>query len=113
MKFRTLKQLDETEGTVTLHAGHGENHQNIGHEDIVLFPPVSEDPNDPLRWPTWRKYLAFGSICFLTFVGSFSIGAFYPAFPDIGRELHQPDYAQLAKLTSYAALCLGCSVRAP
>jgi MFS family permease len=28
--------------------------------EIILFPQPSSDPNDPLNWPNWRKYLHFG-----------------------------------------------------
>ncbi|KAL1909729.1 hypothetical protein Sste5344_004577 [Sporothrix stenoceras] len=26
------------------------------HSDLVLTPQPSNDPNDPLNWPTWKKY---------------------------------------------------------
>ncbi|CAK7234954.1 hypothetical protein SBRCBS47491_009125 [Sporothrix bragantina] len=26
------------------------------HSDIVLTPQPSDDPNDPLNWPSWKKY---------------------------------------------------------
>jgi hypothetical protein len=29
----------------------------------VLVPQPSDDPNDPLNWPKWRKALAFLSLC--------------------------------------------------
>jgi hypothetical protein len=33
--------------------------------DIVLIPQPSDDPNDPLNWPKWKKTLAFMPlICF-------------------------------------------------
>lgn len=33
-------------------------------EEIILLPRPTFDPNDPLNWPTWRKYLNFGLACF-------------------------------------------------
>ncbi|KAG5358660.1 putative MFS-type transporter [Yarrowia sp. B02] len=35
-------------------------------ETIVLQPTPSSDPNDPLNWAKWRKYLNFFIICFFT-----------------------------------------------
>lgn len=32
--------------------------------DIILLPRPTLDPNDPLNWPKWRKYLNFGLACF-------------------------------------------------
>ena len=29
---------------------------------IVLVPPPSEDPNDPLNWPKWKKEACFWSL---------------------------------------------------
>ncbi|KAE8375276.1 major facilitator superfamily domain-containing protein [Aspergillus bertholletiae] len=32
--------------------------------EIILQPTPSHDPNDPLNWPTWRKHLNFGLVCY-------------------------------------------------
>jgi MFS family permease len=68
MRLHTLKELDSSEGTVTLHAD--------GDDGIfVLHPtPNPNDPNDPLRWPRWKKHVCFGSVCAFTFLGNFAIG---------------------------------------
>lgn len=30
---------------------------------IVLVPQPSDDPNDPLNWPRWKKHLTYGVLC--------------------------------------------------
>jgi MFS family permease len=68
MRLHTLKESDNSEGTVKLHAD-GEDGA------FVLHPtPNSHDPNDPLRWPRWKKHVCFGSVCAFTFLGNFAIG---------------------------------------
>jgi hypothetical protein len=32
--------------------------------DIILQPRLTDDPNDPLNWPLWRKYVNLGFVCF-------------------------------------------------
>jgi hypothetical protein len=40
-------------------------HAKIGDGHILLVPqPSLTDPNDPLRWPTWKKWLVCEIVCF-------------------------------------------------
>lgn len=41
---------------------------------VVLVPQPSEDPNDPLKWPQWKKALAFTSTCTFTFLTTWFAG---------------------------------------
>lgn len=76
MPLHTLKELDSSLGTVRLHADGDDGH-------IVLHPtPNPHDPNDPLRWPRWKKHVCFGSVCAFTFLANFAIGM------NIQRECH-------------------------
>ena len=43
--------------TSTLKHGTGKN------SHIVLSPQPSEDPNDPLNWPMWKKELIVAILC--------------------------------------------------
>jgi hypothetical protein len=71
VKFRSLNELDPSEGTVTLidcisflsafayyKAARRLNLRNKENTEIVLVPQPSDDVNDPLNWPTWKKALA-------------------------------------------------------
>lgn len=58
MKFRTLHELGHTEREVTLidnEATSGEHNPHLSGTEIVLVPHPSDDVNDPLRLPQWRK----------------------------------------------------------
>lgn len=33
-------------------------------EGIILQPRPTDDPNDPLNWPSWRKYVNFALVGF-------------------------------------------------
>lgn len=73
MKLHSLATLDTSEGTVQLHA--------TDDSTLILHPrPSPNDPNDPLRWPAWKKRVCFFSICAFTFLTNFAIGGLAPAF---------------------------------
>lgn len=38
--------------------------QRAKGDDIILQPQPTDDPNDPLNWPLWRKHLNFGLSAF-------------------------------------------------
>jgi hypothetical protein len=50
--------LDEDAAHTDLTAGL--KHGTGRNAHIVLAPQPSEDPNDPLNWPRWRRELCFG-----------------------------------------------------
>lgn len=80
MRLHTLKDLDSTEGTVQLHS-------NAVDAQVILHPrPSKTDPNDPLRWPRWKKGVAFGSVCAFTFLSNYGIGGLAPAFYGLSIE---------------------------
>ena len=57
--MHSFKDLDKTEGTVQLHATEHDG-------KLILHPaPNPYDPNDPLRWPRWKKHTCFASVCAL------------------------------------------------
>jgi hypothetical protein len=45
------------------HLISGLKHATGRNVRIVLAPQPSEDPNDPLNWPVWRRELCFGILC--------------------------------------------------
>ncbi|KAK1829933.1 protein HOL1 [Podospora conica] len=77
MRLQTLRELDMTEGTVVLHKSDADTNGS----SLILVPrPSDTDPNDPLRWPVWKKHVAFISVCVFTFLTNFGIGGIAPAF---------------------------------
>ena len=60
-------KLNHVPGTVLLDQNAGRSEETTGglkhgtgkNAHIVLAPQPSEDPNDPLTWPEWRKLFVF------------------------------------------------------
>jgi len=102
--FTSLRDLDRTDGTVVLQqAGYDEN----APVDIVLYPqPSPVDPNDPLRWPRWKKHVAFASVCAFTFLTNFAIGGLAPAFYILSIEFDK-SMDETSHLLLYPILVLG------
>jgi hypothetical protein len=55
-----LDQLTAHSEDVTGRLKHGTGR----NAHIILAPQPSEDPNDPLNWPSWKKNLAYGITLF-------------------------------------------------
>lgn len=78
MQLRTLHELDSSEGTVQLHSDTNQ---------LILHPaPNPHDPNDPLRWPRWKKHTCFTAVCVFTFLVNYANAGLAPAFYVISQE---------------------------
>lgn len=58
---------------VGVEAGHLHSLQHVKHGDghILLVPqPSIDDPSDPLRWPTWKKYITLFNGLWYSFNGA-------------------------------------------
>lgn len=83
MHLHSLHSLDHTDGTVQLHSSGTSS-------TIILHPrPSSNNPNDPLLWPKWKKHTAFGSVCAFTFLSNYGIGGLSPAFYGLSIEFNK------------------------
>jgi len=101
MRLYSLHDLDKTEGTVQLRKSSAEA------SSLVLVPRPSEtDPNDPLRWPTWKKHVAFISICAFTFLTNYAIGGLAPAFYGLSIEFDKT-MTETSALLTWPILVLG------
>ena len=50
---------------------HQLKHRTKGDQRVLLVPqPSTNDPNDPLSWPSLKKYLAFFNGCWYAFMGA-------------------------------------------
>ncbi|KAK8114574.1 hypothetical protein PG999_006643 [Apiospora kogelbergensis] len=99
MRLYTLRELDTSEGTVQLHKG--------GNGTLELVPrPNETDPNDPLRWPTWKKHVAFASVCAFSFLTNYGIGGLAPAFYILSKEFDKT-VAETSDLLLWPILVLG------
>ncbi|KAI1859012.1 uncharacterized protein JN550_012274 [Neoarthrinium moseri] len=102
MKLYTLHELDPSDGTVQLHKAESQ-----GSGSIVLVPhPSDSDPNDPLRWPTWKKHIAFTCVCAFTFLTNYGIGGLAPAFYLLSIEFNKT-MTETSDLLLWPILVLG------
>ncbi|KAM7188454.1 protein HOL1 [Naviculisporaceae sp. PSN 640] len=102
MRLHTLHELDKTEGTVQLR-----KEDDSSSDSLVLVPqPSPTDPNDPLRWPPYKKNIAFLSVCAFTFLTNYGIGGLAPAFYILHLEFDKT-LAETSDLLLWPILVLG------
>ncbi|KAF9895283.1 hypothetical protein FE257_000186 [Aspergillus nanangensis] len=63
-------------------------HGSGKHTEIVLIPPPSQDPNDPLNWSPARKRLHLAILCTYTFVVNGLVNFYGVAYDGIAPDLH-------------------------
>lgn len=71
-------------GTVRLERLSG---QDKNDSEIILQPRPTGDPNDPLNWPKWRKYLNFGLATLYALMAFAQINATTPTWGPMEDEL--------------------------
>ncbi|KPM46327.1 hypothetical protein AK830_g218 [Neonectria ditissima] len=84
--------------------------ENLGAsagKDVILQPRPSEDPNDPLNWPNWRKYVNFGLVIFYIAMVAEFINAGAPTW---GVMHDQLGFSYEILNDSYAAGCASLAV---
>lgn len=80
--------------------------QRVKGQDIVLQPRPTDNPNDPLNWPIWRKHLNFGLSAFYAVMVFAFIDAATPTWSPMNLEL---GFSYTILNDSYA---LGCGTLA-
>lgn len=80
-----------------------------GDNRIILQPRPTDDPNDPLNWPNWRKYLNFGLVCFWVAMVAEFLNAATPTLGPMNSEL---GFSYEILNDSYAAGCAALAVGA-
>ncbi|CAK7218095.1 hypothetical protein SCUCBS95973_003373 [Sporothrix curviconia] len=117
MPPRALHELDHTDGTVQLRQAHQRAPSSAAWPpsasstpsaaDCVLVPrPSPTDPNDPLRWPVWKKHVAFAAVCAFTFLTNYAIGGLAPAFYPLSLEFGKT-MSETSALLLWPILVLG------
>ena len=119
-RFHSLRELDKTEGTTKLIDGTSlsiclltiASHQakNKNNTDILLIPQPSDDPNDPLNWPQWKKGTAFITIQLFTFLSIWVLAGIGAALILIITDF-QVDLTEAVRgLISWMVLTIGLAV---
>jgi hypothetical protein len=89
-----------------------EAHQlkDLKNTDIALIPQPSDDVNDPLNWPKWKRVIAFLCVCFYAFLASWTLGGIALGIPGIIQEWNVSLNAVVDGLVSWNVLTLGIGV---
>lgn len=122
LRFKSLRDIEPEEGTVKLVDGivpfvliltcDADLHQfkDVENKDIVLVPQPSDDVNDPLNWPKWKKSVAFLTVVFYAFLASWVLGGINLGIPGIIVELKADLNQAVNGLISWPVLTLGIAV---
>jgi hypothetical protein len=86
------------------------HHKHQRGTDIVLVPQPSNDVNDPLNWPKWKRGLAFSTICFYTFLVSWTLAGLGAAIVLLSEDLKSDINATVRGTVSWTALTVGLAV---
>ncbi|KAK4171946.1 major facilitator superfamily domain-containing protein [Triangularia setosa] len=86
------------------------------YNNVELVPQPSDDPDDPLNWPTWRKELNFWSLMLLVAMTGVAKTIFMTVNAQVSQ-LYQVSYTSVAALTGVPLILsaisgLGCLVAA-
>jgi hypothetical protein len=84
--------------------------KNKENTDILLIPQPSDDPNDPLNWPQWKKGTAFVTIQVFTFLSIWILAGIGAALILIIDDF-QVDLTEAVRgLISWLVLTIGLAV---
>jgi hypothetical protein len=83
------------------------------NSDIVLVPQPADDPNDPLKWPTWKKTVAAVSVIFFAGFGGWLIGGIGSGIPLLIDEFGKDLNTTVDGVINWAVLTLGAGVKSP
>ncbi|KAH7014934.1 major facilitator superfamily transporter [Ilyonectria destructans] len=89
-----------------------EHERNVGSStELIKFPQPSNDPADPLNWPTWRKFTALLVASLFAFTGNFLSASIAPALQLLYHGIVPPTrpFSELTYLISTSTLFLGAS----
>ncbi|KAG6009072.1 hypothetical protein E4U43_000065 [Claviceps pusilla] len=89
------------------------NHEDLkcdrsGGTPIILVPQPSDDPNDPLNWPLWKRDLVTFTLC-LAAVLATALGAILASNTLVISAWYTERLPSVAGLTGYYLLGAGCA----
>ncbi|CAM1506708.1 Fc.00g063490.m01.CDS01 [Cosmosporella sp. VM-42] len=85
---------------------HGLKCDTSGKQPIILIPQPSDDPNDPLNWPLWRRDLVTFILCFAGVLAT-ALGPILAANTITISLAFSKDFTKVALLTGYFLMGAG------
>lgn len=84
----------------------GNANLKYSEDGVLLIPQPSDDPDDPLNWPNWRKHMALAALSFGSFVCYVTATIIAAGTPTIAKNLHvsksQATYVLTGPVVVYA-----------
>ncbi|WYZ42879.1 hypothetical protein EsH8_VI_000578 [Colletotrichum jinshuiense] len=113
------KVLDQVPGTTRYYddpdrpqtatdAHHGLKVDSSGDVPIILIPQPSDDPNDPLNWPLWKRDL-ITLVLSVTAIFATALGPILAANTVTIALLFKTNFTRIALLTGYFLLGVGAA----
>ena len=85
---------------------HSVTKQNGQYVDrVVKYPIPTDDPADPLNWPSWRKVVCMVSVSLYAFVANYISASMAPALP-LWNHAFPHDRRPIKDLMGFVAVCL-------
>ena len=78
--------------------------------DVVLIPQPSDDVNDPLNWPFWKKLAAFTTIVWFAALDGWLTAGPSSAIPILVKEFQRDLNSITTGVISWCILVLGLGV---
>jgi len=109
-------KIPHVPGTVLLNdkAAHAEElvvdlkHGTGKNSHIVLNPQPSEDPNDPLNWPAWKKEVIIAILCLGSMLNAGTNGPFLNASYFSMAQRINTSLTTVVMASGYNLLAAGC-----
>ncbi|PHH67200.1 hypothetical protein CDD81_2969 [Ophiocordyceps australis] len=79
-----------------------------GSVPIILSPQPSDDPNDPLNWPLWKRDMVTSILCFAAVLAT-SLGSILVSNTFVIMRQFETTITKTATLTGYFFLGTGCA----
>jgi len=109
--------LSNVPGTVALADIDGHSFDNTAtlkrakgaKKNIILTPQPSDDPNDPLNWTWWKKFIIMAIMVFGACLNAATVGPLLSASTVVIAEDFKRPIADITRLTGYNLVVAGAS----
>jgi len=87
--------------------------KDVKNSDVVLVPQPSNDVNDPLNWPFWKKLVAFIVVVWFSALDSWLTAGPSSAIPILVKYFKEDLNTVTTGVVSWCILTLGLGVALP
>ncbi|KAI9853921.1 MAG: hypothetical protein M1824_000796 [Vezdaea acicularis] len=105
----TTRWIDESVTDHNVEGDRGLGNQNIKRDrtgSLILSPQPSDDPNDPLNWPLWKRDVILSIISLMSILATTLGPLLSPITITLALNFHT-DFTRIALLTGYYLLGVG------